>query len=170
MNWWQILVLILLILVVLYLFAAFVCLGMSTNFKNKLQERLKAMSIILTEEKSLLLLAFSNLEKAGKLKEEDLALVKMIKELNPEDLKEDQINEISSKLTQGWSKYEFIISKVYKKRSNEPIENYKDLSANMMQCSASYNADIKGYNYWISVPLAGFFPYLAGYRKKELIK
>lgn len=163
MEWWQILILILLILAVLYLFAASICMGMAIVFKEKLKENTKALSIIMTEQKSLLLLAF---ERANRQQWE----IEALRNLETEELKEENISSLAAVIRNSYSRLEYDLNKKPTKEKRDFKENYGDLSANYAQVCANYNSAVIGYNYWIKVPLASLLPHIAGYRKKEPLK
>lgn len=169
MEWWQILLLIFSILITVFLFAVFLDIAMVITFSQKLERRVKALSIILTEKKQLICLCYKDLESySGKLSEIDESLYKKTLALNTESLEAEQINETEKTLRDAWARLDFAFEKQGRDpKQQEIVENYRDLNANYRQCTASYNYDVTGYNYWIKVPLASFLPWVLGYRRKE---
>ncbi len=158
MEWWQILLYVVSIILVLYVFGFFYALECILTFKEKIRKKTLAISILLSEKKDVLTSLYNLMKKDIHEK----SINENFEKVDSLNLNKLKANDIESSL--------FILTTLQKQlvmfaNSNEykTSENYRtffdiltDLDTNYRKLAAVFNSDVTGYDYWRKTPLYRF--------------
>lgn len=172
MQPYQIIILILLLLVFVYVGAFLLILSNSIAFLRKLNKRKAASMVFLIEKQEVLLAWFDLFEKAGgRLSPKDETLKTKIAAIDSKIASQSQWNEYISLLKNAQMRLNSLSNEISfgssEKEKGAYVSTLGDLDANYRQSSAIYNADVVGFNYWISIPGFSWLLFLFGFRKRN---
>ena len=174
MEPYQIILLILVFAAFFYLAVVVYVVGHMFEFKQKTKKRLKALNVILLERADILADMQALYEKGGVIFTDAEAKAGQ-KLLGLQFVaREEEVRHSITTVKDATTCFRFIAqSGRYKGLSAERLKSdldvLDDLERNFRTSSLLYNADVTGYNYWITVPTVAWIGWLLGHRKKELI-
>ena len=174
LEWYEILIIVVGALLLVYVLGLIVNLAFIVAFKRKINEHKKAITIVLTQKKEALINLVLLIEKRDpKLDPRFFALLQDIDEnyfakiYSPETKKaretlsyvRQELAGISNKSSDLQKNEEFKLS----------LASINSLDEQFRVLIASYNADIIGYNYWIAFKPYRYIFILNKTEKKDLI-
>ena len=173
MEPYQIILLIVLLIAFIYVSLLLYVLTNVREFARRLKKRTKAISIILSEQCELYVSLGSILEDQGIDLGEAAATLSELEELGF-DKPTFENNLVAARLVKTVSsRLNYVLQKNQTLPEDPRITLYldtlSDLDRNFRQATALYNADVAGFNYWISVPTTKWFVWLFGFRKQDLV-
>lgn len=167
MEWWQILLYSISIIIVVYVFGMFYALECLITFRTKIKKKTLAISLLLSEKRDVLLSLMTLLEN----------------DIHDESIKESatkvrwlKMNNVSSKDIEA---YLFLLSSLQKRlvlfanngeyKNDENFVAYfeilSDLDANYRKIAATFNSQVVGYEYWRKTPLFKGLFFVFGFRE-----
>ncbi len=172
MQPYQIIILVLLLVAFVYVGAFLLILSNSLAFLRKLNKRKAASMVFLSEKQEVLLAWFDLFEKEGMhLSAEDEALRAKVAAIDSKVASQAQWNEDISLLKNAQMRLGALSNETSfgssEKEKDAYVSTLGDLDANYRQSSAIYNADVVGFNYWISIPGFNWLLFLFGFRKRK---
>ena len=171
---YQIILLILVFAAFAYLSVVVYVVGQMFDFKRKTRRRLKALNVILLERADILGDMQALYEKGGVIFTDAEAKAGQ-KLLGLQFIaREEDVRVAIATVKEASTCFRFIAqSGRYQGKATERLKSdldvLDDLERNFRTSSLLYNADVTGYNYWITVPTVKWIGWLLGHRKKELI-
>ncbi len=174
MKPWQVLVLIGAIVLTLYVVLNVFVLHKVIASSAKLKQRQNALSIILSEKKEVLLSQIEGFRSVKvNIRDTDEEVFEKIRALELDTLKAEEVHDVAVLLRDGQSRFNYLSGKnPWATKTNE-YDTFtltgKDLDSNYHRAVMAYNTDLTAYNYWNSIPLCHWIPFLLGYRKRERI-
>lgn len=163
MEWWQILLYVLLITLLFYMIGFFYALESIITFRGKIKKRTLAISVLLSEKKDVLLSMYKIVDDAGLLKDDSTKdFTSQVRWLQTAKMKNNEI-ESSINTLSSLQKRLFLFSETDELKDDKDFASYleiaKDLDANYRKSAAIFNSDVVGYEYWRKTPLfrAWFF-------------
>ena len=174
MQPWQIVLLIVGIILLVYTAIEVYVIWSVVGFSNKLKRRLLAVSIILNERRDFLLSEIDGFRAAGvPFRDSDELVFRQVRELQLSKLKPEDVHYISQLLNDADSRFNYLATKNAWATKGEEFQTLslisKDLEVNYRQSVVGYNTDLLGYNYWVKIPLCHWIPGLLGFRARERI-
>ncbi|MBP5091449.1 MAG: hypothetical protein J6328_02700 [Bacilli bacterium] len=174
MQTWQVILLIVGILFLLYTSVEVYVIWSVAGFSNKLKRRLLAVSIVLNERRDVLLAQVDGFRSVSvAFRDSDELVFRQARELDLSKVKAEEVHGISQLLNDAESRFNYLAGKNAWATKTEEFQTLsltaKDLEANYRQAIMGYNTDLLGYNYWVKIPLCHWIPWLLGWRKKERI-
>ncbi len=149
----QILILIATVLLIAYLALFFYVTSKIAYFRSALKGRIKALAVIFSQKKEVLLALTSLYEKLGaSLKEEDQRAVNRAKWLIADVQTAGEIEGCAEILKTLEKRLNYIAATDQNIAENEEALTLKgtlnELDFNYRRVAAGYNSDVLGYNYW----------------------
>lgn len=172
MQPYQIILLIVVILLFVYIAALVYSFSSCIDFKSRLRKKNKAIALIYAEKKEALLSLYALFVKEDvSFEDEDDEAISSLEDYEFSGKSPAELIEGAKKLQKAQGRLSFIAQSNRWAIKNKEYENYKetmeDLDVNLRQVSASYNADVAAYNYWISIPTCSWLPFIFGHRKVD---
>ncbi len=159
------------IILAIYLIGFFVALACLLDFRRKLKAHLKALQVLFTQKKEVLLALFKIFH--DEVKDLDPDLVDQYGKIQWLDIKiekQEDVVHFRNILTTFQNRFAFYIEG-HKELENSEVETFlslsRDLDSSYHRVSAIYNADLDGYEYWRKVVFYRPLFHLFGIRKKE---
>ncbi len=167
MEWWQILLYVISIILVIYLFGMFYALECIITFRSRLKKKTLAISLLLSEKRDVLLSMLSLLEDQieDESTKENAAQVRWLKMDNLQSKEIDNYLATMSSLQKRLVL--FANSTEFKNNDNylTYFELLSDLDANYRKIAAIFNSDVVGYEYWRKTPLFRPLFFVFGFRE-----
>ncbi len=174
-KWQRILLIIAFVLVALWLLVLITSIIFSLIFKKRVKNNSNAINVLLTQRYEIMKYFIKIAENHGiSVPKEDIKAIEKLERVTDFQKlkKEDRDERVLSFLNTSTR----IISLCdhSKEVFNDPLYQDKLIEFNdteeiYRQKSSQYNAEIGGYNYWISIFLVKFIYRMFGIRKKDLI-
>lgn len=167
MEWWQILLYAISIILVIYAFGLFYALECILTFKERIRKKTLAISILLSEKKDVLISLYG-LMKNDIHDKSILDNLEKVNSLNLDKLKAKDIEDsliilttLQKQLVMFANSTEYKTSENY----NTYFDILSDLDTNYRKLTAVFNSDITGYDYWRKTPLFRGVFFIFGFRE-----
>ena len=174
MQPYQIVLLILLIVIFLYILLLFFVLSHVFEFNNRMNKKLRAMNILLSEKAQLLQTIgddFASMKVS--FNEGDKEIIESLSMMKFDKSKYEEVCANSALIDKAYKRLSFLSStNVWATRSETYIESRSlldDIDKNFRQCSVLYNGDLITYNYWITIPGTRLLVRLFGFKKGKQV-
>ena len=172
MEPYQIILLILLVSLLLYAAVAVYVLSNARDFRIRLRRREKALMMLLAEKADILEQMAAKYERSKvTLTEDDKKAIAMLRGFSFEKIDQERVREVAevvadvhTRLNYHRQNNKWIQSDLFLQRAED---TYAELDGNYRQSVAIYNADVAGYNYWLTIPMYGVLVVLFGFRKRS---
>ncbi len=172
MEWWQILLYVLAVLILLYLVGFFFGLSSLLSFRKKLQKRLVALSVLFAEKKDILLSLYALFDEAHiRLDSAEKDGAAKVRWLKTQVLKEEDVAEVAETLNFLQKRLTLLAESESYIKAGDDYRFFssilQDLDTNYRRIVAVYNTEVNGYEYWRRAPI--YFPlfWLCGFRKRQ---
>ena len=168
MEWQQILLYTLCILLSLYTIFFFYCLESLLTFRSRLKKRTKAIAVIFSEKKAILLSLFAWVETQGLNQEEAIReSAAKVRWLNLDTMKMKDIQSVAASLA-DLQKRLLLFANAHDLMQQDAFvrahDGLSDLDANYRRTAAIFNSDVGGYEYWRKAPLFRLWFWIDGFR------
>ena len=172
MEWWQLLLYILSIIILIWLALLVIDITNVLSFKGKLEKRTVAFSVLFIEKKDILLTIYAMFdEKKAEFSSSLNKAAAQVRWMKLESMKGEDIennvvllNDFEKRLALLGHKYPLF-------EGDKDYEIYwttlEDLNANYRRNVANYNSEVLGYEYWRKFIIFRPFTYLFGFREKK---
>ena len=171
----RIAIIVVLSVVSLWLIALIISIIFSLIFHRKIRNNSNAINLLLTQRYEIMV-SFIKIAESYRVKipeEERKSIAYLERISNFQQLsKNDRDQRVLSFIHASHNIISLCEHSSKLVKSDEYTNNlieFNDVEESYRQKSASYNADVIGYNYWISIPTIKFIFHLFGVRKKDLI-
>ena len=174
MEVYQIVLLILLIVGFSYFLLLFYVISHVIEFSRRLEAKLRAMNILLSEKASAIIrIGDDFLSMGAHFSEADKASLEALPQLvfDPSTYEVVCANRVA--VEDAYKHISFLAStNRWATKSETYIEAKSlidDIDKNFRQCSVLYNGDLAGYNYWLTIPGTRLFSFIFGFRKGKQV-
>ena len=171
MEPYQIILLIFIVIAFFYVSVIVYVMTQMREFRLRLKKRRRGLSLLLYERNNALSQIIEYFDEEGiAFNEEDKRCFASFWELSFEKYEEAELREEAEVVKMVTSRVKYIAqanrSVLKSEAYQSQMDLLEDLERNYRMVLGKYNMDVIAYNYWIAIPLVGWFGYLFGYRKK----
>ncbi|MCR5348002.1 MAG: hypothetical protein K6E59_00095 [Bacilli bacterium] len=171
MEPWQIILLIVIFVAFFYVSLVTYVMGQMIEFKTRLKKRLRGLNLLLYERGQAVLEIHALFEEEGVgFSDEDKEVFHRLEALGFQNADEASVRENGQTVKEATSRIKYLTQanrwackgEVYQTNVNL----LEDLERNYRTFTLAYNADLLGYNYWISIPTISWIGFIFGFRPK----